>query len=399
VERPILAVETNMKPNPTAVAFAVAAALSVFCTVSEAEAAPRKAELLRTWQAEGSDTHGDYTGTIVVTSSSRWRVELDAKLNYADGSERSWTSSSGYYVFGRIYCRYQIASGAVGHLAGLGNVEVRGTLIPNNAATEISGSYRANGFEATETLNRIGHGYRWSSRVLERVMARNGLTDQDELIAEAIGHDDGNHYLKTSEFEAAAAALSSAIAIISDIDKTILPPGEPMGAPYPGVSTLYAELGSDISYVTARQPPRVVNIPDWLDDHGLPAGPIETGVSGIPWVAEPEKVRDIKSLLAANPGKRFVMLGDTSQRDAEAYQTIKAEFPDRIAAVIIHQVTSSMDPARVAGMHLVVNYAEAAAALHHDGLLTRAAARRVMEAARAEGLALTDAEMDTLLDN
>lgn len=196
------------------------------------------------------------------------------------------------------------------------------------------------------------------------------------------------------------------LGIVSDIDKTVLPPEGAAGlpAPYPGVATLFRELEladggrpGDTTYVTAGTPERAAPVRAWLGTHKLPAGNIETGTSALPWVAEPEKIRDIESVLAANPGQKFILFGDSSHRDPEVYRKIRASHPDQVAAIVIHQVTSSVKPERVAGMHLVANYAEAASALLEDGLLGKDAARRVMVAARDEGLSLSDADMGRLL--
>ncbi|MDX2012696.1 MAG: phosphatase domain-containing protein [Myxococcaceae bacterium] len=194
--------------------------------------------------------------------------------------------------------------------------------------------------------------------------------------------------------------------VVSDLDKTIIPPEE-NGAhpnPYPGVSALLRELefgsggaAGDVTFVTARSPDRVTDVPDYLETHGVPGGPIETGVGTSPFVAQREKVADIVKVLEANPGQRFVFLGDSSHRDPEVYREVQRRFPDRVAAVIIHQVTQTVNPARVEGQTLVENYAVAAASLSRAGVLDKAAAKRVIDSARAEGLALTTAEARALL--
>ena len=196
------------------------------------------------------------------------------------------------------------------------------------------------------------------------------------------------------------------LGIVSDIDKTLLPPHDdekPLPAPYPGVATLLTELelGSagkpgDVTFVTARTPDRLDGISEWMAAHGIPAGPIETGTSGMPWIAEPEKVRDVSGVFDARPEQRFVLFGDSSHRDPEVYRTILETYPERVLAAFIHKV-NNVNPDCVAGLHLMDSYAEAAALLFDLDLLDEAAARRVMTAARREGLALSDEEIDALL--
>jgi hypothetical protein len=195
------------------------------------------------------------------------------------------------------------------------------------------------------------------------------------------------------------------LGIVSDIDKTVLPPETASGLPppYPGVATLYqilehreGGLPGDMHYVTARVPDRIAGIPEWMALHALPPGPIDTGISTIPAVAEREKVADITRLLEARPGQQFLLFGDSSHRDPEVYRTIVERFPDRIAAVFIHKVNATVTPARVEGMHLVAHYAEAAAITFGLGLVTEREARVVIDAARAEGLALSDDDVEAL---
>ena len=76
---------------------------------------------------------------------------------------------------------------------------------------------------------------------------------------------------------------SAELGIVSDLDKTVVPPANPdlSTPPYPGVTTLYQILenrnggkAGDMHYVTARQPEMVTEIPAYLAEHGVPAGPI-----------------------------------------------------------------------------------------------------------------------------
>lgn len=200
---------------------------------------------------------------------------------------------------------------------------------------------------------------------------------------------------------------STELGIVSDIDKTVMPPETAAGmpAPYPGIAALLRTLelraggaAGDVHYVTARSPDRVVEIPDWMAMYEVPAGSIDTGISGLPWVAQPEKVKDISRLFETNAPQTFVLFGDTSQRDPEVYSEIRTKYPMQVSSIFIHKVNATVPAARVTGMHLVANYAEAAALAFGDELITEAEAREVMNAARDEGLAITDAQIDALID-
>jgi len=200
------------------------------------------------------------------------------------------------------------------------------------------------------------------------------------------------------------------LGVIADLDKTVIPP-EPgyalPDAPYPGVAALFERLdlgadGSgtpgDVTYVTARSPDRVVGIADWLVDHGLPDGPIETGNSGLPWLAQPEKVRDVSAAFDARPDAPFVLFGDSAHRDPEVYRESRARYPDRVRAGLIHRVNRTVAERRLEGLRLFDDYAEAAAILAGLGVLTTDDAWAVYDAAVAEGLERTEPEMQALLD-
>ena len=200
---------------------------------------------------------------------------------------------------------------------------------------------------------------------------------------------------------------ASELGIVSDIDKTVLPPATStlLPPPYPGIAALLRTLelrtggaAGDVHYVTARTPDGVVEIPDWMAMHTVPAGTIDTGISGVPWVAQAEKVRDISRILDLRGEQQFVLFGDTSHRDPEVYAEIRTKYPTRLAAIFINKVNATVSPNRVAGMHLVNNYAEAAAIAFGEDLITESEARAVMNAARTEGLAITQAQIDALID-
>lgn len=187
--------------------------------------------------------------------------------------------------------------------------------------------------------------------------------------------------------KAHATRRSSEIAVISDIDKTLLPPHPrdalALPAAYPGVAALLRQLefgaggaAGDLYFVTARTPDRLPGITEWMESEQIPAGPISTGVSGIPWVAEDEKVSDVEEILAATGAQVFVLFGDSSHRDPEVYRRVLAAHPDRIAAAFIHRV-NNVDPRRVEGLHLIENYGQAADVLLEIGLIDGDGAERV----------------------
>jgi hypothetical protein len=287
-----------------------------------------------------------------------------------------------------------------------------------DAATRIAGTdgrISASEMAALGTLQADlgflrGPELRYSESVARDVLADHGLTDLSALLAKAGELDNGNGYLARNELEAAAKLLvgpgAEEIGVVSDLDSTVIPPdvNGAMVAPYPGIATLLRELefgrggqAGDVRYVTARSPDRIGDIPDYLMDHQIPEGPIDTGIGTMPWVAEKEKVADIARIFEAHPEQKFVLFGDTKHRDPEVYKEIQRLYPNQVTAVFINKVNVTVNPARVEGMNMIENYAQAAGSLLESGVLDEAAARRVMVAAQSEGLAITDAQIDALI--
>lgn len=196
------------------------------------------------------------------------------------------------------------------------------------------------------------------------------------------------------------------LGIVSDIDKTVLPPAgsdDELPAPYPGVAALYHALElwdggtpGDMYYVTARTAEGAEGLDVWMAEQGVPAGPIETGISGMPWVAQPEKVSDISAIFDANPDQVFVLFGDSSHRDPEVYREIIAKYPGRVVAGFINKVNNP-NPDRLEGLHLIESYAQAAAILMKLEVIDEPTARQVISAAREDGLELTDDEVEDLI--
>ena len=214
-------------------------------------------------------------------------------------------------------------------------------------------------------------------------------------------------YATTHGKLAKCAAGSDELGLISDLDQTVIPEAEPDLSlpPFPGVAALYQLLehrhdgaAGDVHYVTAREPEQVGDVPGYLEEHGMPAGSIDTGVSGVPAIARKEKVEDHAAILDASGQQRFVLFGDTAHVDPEVQRDILAAYPERIVVCLIHKVNDTISAKRVAGLQLHESYAEAAAILYGAGVIERGEALEVMNAARDEGLEISKQEIQALLD-
>lgn len=117
-----------------------------------------------------------------------------------------------------------------------------------------------------------------------------------------------------------------------------------------------------------------------LRDYGFDAGKFLTNAQ--------HKAGSIRDILDTYPDLRFLLIGDSGEKDPEIYRSIVAEFPDRIAAVYIRDVTA--DRRRTAlraiaadlaahGVEMFVATDSAAVAGHAaaTGFITREAASRI----------------------
>jgi hypothetical protein len=212
-----------------------------------------------------------------------------------------------------------------------------------------------------------------------------------------------DHAVAIGKVAACEAGASRELCIVSDLDDTVIPHASPEYSkpPYPGVPALYTILeyrnggeAGDMNYVTARKPERVVEIPAYLEEHGVPLGIIETGVSGIPWIAEKEKTADIGRVLERHPAQMLVMFGDDTAADPEAYRNVLAAHPDLEAFGLIHEVKKASPDSRFEGLHRYQNYVEAAVILFVHGLIEESEVEVVRVAAEQAGLAVSADQID-----
>jgi phosphatidate phosphatase APP1 len=120
--------------------------------------------------------------------------------------------------------------------------------------------------------------------------------------------------------------------------------------PFEGVSDFYRalQLGSSgtgfnpIFYVSSSPWNLYDMLEDFLDVHGVPAGPLFLK----DW--SPTTLRDhdrhkigvIRTLLTTYPDLPFVLIGDSGERDPEIYRQVVREYPGRVRAIYIRDVTT-----------------------------------------------------------
>ncbi len=203
-------------------------------------------------------------------------------------------------------------------------------------------------------------------------------------------------------------------AVISDIDDTVLQSSivewktaaqlaflhnARTRKPLLGVARLYQALQAGVQ-ADVRNPIFYVsnspwNLYDLLDDflelNAIPFGPLFLRKMGL----HPEevmgggsgdhKLQRVRELIQRFPTLRWVLLGDSGQRDAETYSTIAQEFGDRIIAIYIRDVDTAPDSLRDQAVN---GFIEKVAGTHVPMLLV---ADSIAIAEHARGLGLIDA--------
>lgn len=104
------------------------------------------------------------------------------------------------------------------------------------------------------------------------------------------------------------------------------------------------------------------NLYDMLDEfltlRGIPPGPLmlrDWGITNdevMPTKHAPHKFKAIRQILNAYPHLPFILIGDSGQEDTTIYATIAEEYPNRILAIYIRDV--SYRPKRVAALKALI---------------------------------------------
>ncbi len=162
--------------------------------------------------------------------------------------------------------------------------------------------------------------------------------------------------------------LQSDFGVISDIDDTVLV--SDVGRllrmfrraflenaiarlPFPGVAAFYRALQVG-SLEKSHNPFFFVSSSPWnlydllvefFDRQDIPKAPVllrDIGISDTMFIKEGHgvhKLRNIRRILETYPSLNFVLVGDSSQHDPEIYRQVVEEYPGRILAIYIRDVT------------------------------------------------------------
>jgi hypothetical protein len=263
-----------------------------------------------------------------------------------------------------------------------------------------------------DALQRGRTGSRDERAIARLFVATTGadLTELKRLIDVGADHRDLQHlvYGDIDDEEIRAAILAhfarvgggrGARKVLSDIDDTLYANWKdtryPNGSVYPGVRQLYRELGGDLVFITARPRDRAGVVERathaLLRGHGIDGATILAGsvakVLTHEAIAE-QKLQNFRELSQLYPEHEFVFIGDSGQGDMAFGRNMRRAEPERVRAVLIHDVVAISLAERALwqrdGVVLFDTYVGAALEAERSGLLDREAVERVARAAEDE---------------
>ena len=215
------------------------------------------------------------------------------------------------------------------------------------------------------------------------------------------------------------------ILVISDVDDTVLQSNVTSflvavrtmllenartRLPFPGIAAFYQALRSGatgdrrnpIFYVSSSPWNLYDVISEFLEAQGIPIGPlllrdVDLGLDALSSSRHHVHKREmVRSILTTYPGVPAILIGDSGQHDPEIYRDVVSEFPGRIHAVYIRNVTrhpersaaiqALAEEVLAAGSSLVLADDTLAAARHaaEQGWIAREALAGIGEEKRAD---------------
>lgn len=149
-----------------------------------------------------------------------------------------------------------------------------------------------------------------------------------------------------------------------------------------GVPELYNSLdknndgniNGDIYYLSGSPTQLIERIKGFLSNNNFPLGSIDLKRIGKDNLFQQMdyKLSKLRPLFNTYPDKKFILFGDNGEKDPEIYKQISKEFPNRVIAIYINNVTNDdKNSSRYEGIILTNNTSESADDLKNKGLITQ----------------------------
>ena len=172
-------------------------------------------------------------------------------------------------------------------------------------------------------------------------------------------------------------------------------------APFPGVGAFFRALHAGTGpepnpvFYVSNGPWNLYDVFEhFLELRGIPPGPVELRDWGAPWreikrVGRYEhKLESIRRIFRTLPGLPLILIGDSGEDDPEIYRDLVHEFPSRVPAVYIRDV--SRNPLRRGEIHRLAEEVSAAGSALVLARNTLAAARHAAEHGWIHGAAVDE---------
>ncbi len=217
-------------------------------------------------------------------------------------------------------------------------------------------------------------------QVLDATSDEEGYFDFDFQVSQPLaGHTSWEHVVlstpervmqaESAKVPVLAPGADNRWGVISDIDDTVVETGatdflknwrrvlvdQPRDRlAVPGASSLYGMIaGNHIAparpffYVSSSPWNLYGFIAEFMELNGIPHGPMflkDYGIDDnrlIKTSHDEHKLAAIETILGFYPGFKFLLIGDNGQRDVEIYAKAVEDYPDRVGAVFIRDVSGS----------------------------------------------------------
>jgi phosphatidate phosphatase APP1 len=120
--------------------------------------------------------------------------------------------------------------------------------------------------------------------------------------------------------------------------------------PVPGMGDLYrswAKDGATFHYVSSSPWQLYTMLAEFIETNGIPAGTFHLKTvrwkdkSVLSLLASPERFKhdEIEPILRTFPRRRFILVGDSGEKDPEIYADLARHYPQQVARVLIRDVT------------------------------------------------------------
>ena len=243
-----------------------------------------------------------------------------------------------------------------------------------------------------------GEGYYHFSESMENLYE---LTDEEGWVSYSVSYSEGFTTKKISSNNSFASEMlipshKAEYGVISDIDDTILHTGVASlfkwrviantlfknydkRLPIEGVTNFYQKLHLG-SHKEPVNPFFYVSNSPWnlydylsafLKKHLFPNGPIllrdfRTPFDKTPKPELPHKQSEILNLLNTYPDLKFILIGDSGEKDADIYTQIAQQYPERILAIYLRDVNHKRRTRRI--QKLIDGYQTTPILLMHNAL-------------------------------